>query len=132
MCIVISGETQPDTTKLMNIPVDVNGVKSNFFMYINNFDLQTNKKPKKNNFNYYDNYTQFSLLDDAEMYDDFIVNQKNSNYGSIMVVPFAVDPHTPTSQIGLVDISTDRMKELRQEIKSLKPVKLTRSLLRNN
>jgi hypothetical protein len=44
MCIVIAGETQPDTTKLMNIPVIIEGKKYNFFIYVNNFDLQEQKK----------------------------------------------------------------------------------------
>ncbi len=30
MCIVLSGETQPDTTKLMNIPVIIDDKKYNF------------------------------------------------------------------------------------------------------
>ena len=35
MCVIIAGETQPDTTKLINIPVKLNGNDNsyNFFMY---------------------------------------------------------------------------------------------------
>ena len=39
-----------------------------------------------------------------------------------MVVPFPVNPHTSSSKIGLVDISTRDLKELRTYIKSLKPI----------
>jgi hypothetical protein len=123
MCIVLSGETQPDTTKLMNVPVVVDGVKSNFFMYINNFDL--NNPIMNSNMNKFN-----SLLDDnqngmfSRLYQDLNTFNLKNNLGnsSIMVVPFAVDPHTPTSQIGLVDISTNEMKKLRKNIESLKPV----------
>ena len=131
MCIVLSGETQPDTTKLMNIPVVVDGIKFNFLMYINNFDL--NNPTMNSNMN--SNMNKFnSLLDDnnngmfSRLYQDLntfnLRDNLRNNLGnsSIMVVPFAVDPHTPTSQIGLVDISTKEMKELRKHIESLKPV----------
>ena len=38
MCVIIAGETQPDTTKLINIPVKLNGDDNsyNFFMYRGN------------------------------------------------------------------------------------------------
>lgn len=120
MCVIISGETQPDTTKLMNIPVIVNGIKSNFFMYVNNFDLSnTNTKFEKQ----YQNTKMFSrLYQDLNTFNlNSNVNVKQNN-SSLMVVPFAVSAHTPSSQIGLVDISTREMKQLRTNIKSLKPV----------
>jgi hypothetical protein len=49
-----------------------------------------------------------------------------------MVVPFPVNPHTSSSKIGLVDISTENMKELRTEIKSLKPQKFSDSFSKNS
>jgi hypothetical protein len=164
MCVIISGETQPDTTKLMNIPVIIDGVvtdKYNFFMYINNFDLQQNQFIKKdiytdvflhfnsdgnnykrNNDKFSDRFSQSinlskpfnSQLLSNNSYDgnyasfqsgeEFIQNDNNNNdnNNSIMVVPFPVNPHTSSSKIGLVDITTDDMKELRTNIKSLKPL----------
>ena len=161
MCIIIAGEAQPDTTKLINIPVVIEDNKYNFFMYINNFDLHKKDMPYKssiynefgfnsddkqysrNNFNFNNRFndsinllnngnTSFqSILNDGEYgnYAPFNVNKNNIDNNkrdnannSIMVVPFPVNPHTPSSNIGLVDISTDDMKTLRTQIKSLKPV----------
>ena len=94
MCIVISGETQPDTTKLMNIPVIMDGEKYNFFMYINNFDLhKDNNNSQQNNLD--DMNYKFSLLSqnyDGGKYASFnpIENENNNlsqNNNSIMVVP---------------------------------------------
>ena len=50
MCVIISGETQPDSTKLINIPVKLSGDNNsyNFFMYINNFDLNNNNNITRN------------------------------------------------------------------------------------
>lgn len=163
MCVIIAGEAQPDTTKLINIPVIIEDNKYNFFMYINNFDLHKknilykssmhnefgfnsdDKQYSRNNFNFNNRFndsinllnsgnTSFqSILHDGKYgnYAPFNVNNENNinnNYKhdnakkSIMVVPFPVNPHTPSANIGLVDISTDDMKELRSQIKSLKPV----------
>jgi hypothetical protein len=141
MCIVIAGETQPDTTKLINVPVTIDAEKYNFFMYINNFDLQNKKFIKKKNVfregflhfnsdgnNYKRNNNNFSnrFMDSINItnslgnYATFEINSNSSN-NSIMVVPFPVQPHTIVSKIGLVDISTDSMKELRTSIKNLNP-----------
>jgi hypothetical protein len=128
MCVIISGETQPDTTKLMNIPVVVNGVESNFFMYINNFDLS---KPNEIKFNSLieDSYQDNKMF--SRLYQDLNTFNLKQNNGSLMVVPFAVDAHTPSSQIGLVDITTHEMKQLRTNIKSLKPVSKNYTLSMN-
>jgi hypothetical protein len=142
MCVIIAGETQPDTTKLMNIPVTIEGDKYNFFMYINNFDLQLNSDGnnyKKNNdkfsgrfmdsvnltntnFKSYENdsFGNYARFDSS---NDFYSNNNSNN--SIMVVPFPVIPHTSSSKIGLVEISTDDMKQLITQIKSLKPIPKT-------
>ncbi len=39
-----------------------------------------------------------------------------------MVVPFPVDPNTTSDMIGLVDITTDKMKDLKSNVKALKPM----------
>lgn len=124
MCVIIAGETQPDTTKLMNIPVVIEDEKYNFFMYINNFDLQ---QKTFNSNRFYDGFMDYAN-DSVGNYASFNSNEdfyskKSNNNNSIMVVPFPVNPHTSSSKIGLVDISTDTMKELRTNIKSLKPIK---------
>lgn len=139
MCVIIAGKTQPDTTKLMNIPVIIDDNKYNFFMYINNFDLYKNSEKfgnfdvnKSENFGYIDidKYMKsVSLINNNSNnsfgnYATFDSNQ-NSNENvynnSVMVVPFPVNLHTSSSQIGLVDITTNDMKLLRNKIKSLKP-----------
>jgi hypothetical protein len=131
MCVIISGETQPDATKLMNIPVTIEGDKYNFFMYINNFDLQLNSggnNYKRNNDNFSNRFMDsVNLTNDSfgnyarfDSSNDYYSNNNSNN--SIMVVPFPVNPHTSSSKIGLVDITTNDMKELRSEIKSLKPI----------
>ena len=127
MCIVISGESQPDTTKLINVPVCMNNKKYNFFMYINNFSIRANERQntdmgrfslltENNNFSILNNDNFFGNFDNGLSFEDR-ENQRNS----IMVVPIAVDPHTPTNQIGLVDISTKQMKQLKQNILNMKP-----------
>jgi hypothetical protein len=135
MCIVISGETQPDTTKLMNIPVIIEDKKYNFFIYVNNFDLQTQKMNQmsdrlfmdfesNDNFSNFGNFGNFaSFLPRDEFYKKNKLNSTSNSNNSIMVVPFPVEKGTLVSEIGLVDVSTESMKELRQSIKSLKPKK---------
>ena len=121
MCCIIAGETQPDTTKLMNIPVTIDGEKNkyNFFIYVNNFDLQV----QQNNLDdgYALNSSSFGNFASFLPNNEFYRRNVNGSNNSIMVVPFPVEKGTLVSQIGLVDISTDSMKELRTEIKSLKP-----------
>ncbi len=118
MCIVISGENQPDTTKLINIPIKIHGesTKYNFFIYVNNFDLfNNNQNMEHNNFNDspYENYASYEPINNFSSY------QTKNN--SIMVVPFPVEKGTKPDNIGLVDVSTKSMKELRDKIKALKP-----------
>jgi hypothetical protein len=159
MCVIIAGDAQPDTTKLINVPIIIENNKYNFFMYINNFDLHDIKYPGKisvinefgfnrddkqysrNNFNFNNRFNDSinllnngnssfqSILNDGDYgnYAPFNVNNVDNNKrdnanNSVMVVPFPVNPHTPVSNIGLVDISTDDLKALRTQIKSLKPV----------
>ena len=136
MCVIIAGETQPDTTKLMNIPVVMDGEKYNFFMYINNFDLQKpitklNNEHLANRFMDSINLTNTSFRSYSDdsfgnyasfQTNDIFYSNNSENNNSIMVVPFPVNPHTSSSKIGLVDISSDDMKEIRTEIKSLKPI----------
>ncbi len=144
MCIIISGESQPDTTKLMNIPVVMDGDKYNFFIYINNFDLTKSNSDglnyARNNMNLNDRFSQsvnlskpfnspllsntsydgnYASFQTDDKFDEIIQGNDNN---SIMVVPFPVNPHTSSSKIGLVDITTNDMKELRTNIKSLKPL----------
>ena len=148
MCIIIAGEEHPDTTKLMNVPVIIDNEKYNFFIYINNFDLGFNSDGmnyKKNIDNFSNRFSQSvdinniyniynnnsdnfeGLLSNNDGYGNYASFQpeKSSHYNnlsSIMVVPFPVNPHTSASKIGLVDITTNDMKELRTDIKSLKPI----------
>lgn len=143
MCIIIAGEEQPDTTKLMNVPVIIDNEKYNFFIYINNFDLGTKKIENRfsqsvdiNNI-YNNNSDNFEgLLSNNDGYGNYASFQpeKSSHYNnlsSIMVVPFPVNPHTSASKIGLVDITTNDMKELRTDIKLLKPISKNYSDSRN-
>lgn len=45
MCIIIAGEDQPESTKLINIPVKIEGEdnKYNFFIYVNDFNMDKTK-----------------------------------------------------------------------------------------
>ena len=109
MCIIIAGETQPDTTKLINIPVKLNGNDNsyNFFMYINNFDLNNSNNGDNYNrtmrnipFNHYQNsqqsmFNNFSLLSMSNNSDSKYASFDSTfnltfNNNSIMVVPFPV------------------------------------------
>ena len=135
MCIVLAGETQPDTTKLMNIPIKIHGesTKYNFFIYVNNFDLHKNNH-NNNDFQntYFDgllgnnifngNYANYQSIYNFNNSNNF--NQTNKT-NSIMVVPFPVEIGTDMTKIGLVDVSTESMKKLRSRIISLKPFKAT-------
>lgn len=146
MCVIISGDTQPDTTKLMNIPVVIDNEKYNFFMYINNLDLYKNNSIDSidsidninNKFNTSisisnDNIGNFAKFQSNDEFYSQINNTNNTNNpnNSIMVVPFPVNPHTSSSKIGLVDISTNDMKTLRNNIKLLKPIKNSANLSRS-
>lgn len=149
MCIVISGETQPDTTKLMNIPVKMVGEldKYNFFIYVNNFDLHSKNNNNFNDFNSFNSFNSFnnsknmqfeSLLGNNNFsgnyasfqssYNSPFQSPNNNHNSSIMVVPFPVEKGTDITKIGLVDVSTDKMKELRRNIKNLKPKEIPRHM----
>ncbi len=138
MCIVISGEVQPDTTKLMNIPVKMKGEQDayNFFIYVNNFDINknnTNTSKNRRNVDFGSSLGFGSLLENNnngsnfasfESNEDFygrhnFNNSNSNNYSSIMVVPFPVEKNTDYRKIGLVDISTEPMKKLRRDINTL-------------
>jgi hypothetical protein len=105
MCIVVTGETQPDSTKLINIPVIMDNNKYNFFMYINNFNIgkEINKFNykgfeslfSKNNNNSYGQFASFNS------YDNFKSTEDDYKDNAIMVVPFPVKPNTPINNIGL-------------------------------
>lgn len=128
MCVILSGENQPDTTKLMNIPVIIDKNKYNFFIYVNNFELYTGKKMSSvfvdDNIGSIGNYATF------QSNDEFYKNNRDfDSANSIMVVPFPVEKGTTFGQIGLVDISTKSMKNLRDSIESLKPVSRSASTL---
>ena len=86
-------------------------------MYINNFDLQQKSFNTNRFHDRFMDYATDSFGNYASFHsnEDFYSNKSNNN--SIMVVPFPVNPHTSSSKIGLVDISTDTMKELRTNIK---------------
>ena len=115
MCIIIAGEGQPDTTKLMNIPVKINDKSYNFFIYVNNFDLQKESTVGK----YYSPLLGRHV--ESNIGSNDINNNDHSSNSAVMIVPFPVAKGTKISDIGLVDISTDQMKQLRKNIQSLKP-----------
>lgn len=109
----------------MNIPVIIEDKKYNFFIYVNNFDLQEQKN----------NQISDGLLMDSNAFgnfasflprDDFYKKKLKSN-NSIMVVPFPVEKGSLIQEIGLVDISSESMKQLRTSIKSLKPQKKSKN-----
>lgn len=146
MCIVIAGETQPDTTKLINIPVKIynDSNKYNLFIYINNFVLDNNNIFDKNQniFDSNQNMPYDSLLGNQHSYGSYASFQEINNFdrningntnrntkkgNSIMVVPFPVEKNTKIDNIGLVDISTKSMKEMITNIKDLKPIKKSRN-----
>jgi hypothetical protein len=108
-------------------------------MYINNFDLNNSNNGDNYNrtmrnvpFNNYQSsqqsmFNNFSLLsmsnNSDSNYASFDSNfNSNSNNNSIMVVPFPMDPNTTSDMVGLVDITTNKMKDLRWNVKSLKPL----------
>jgi hypothetical protein len=95
-----------------------NNYKRNNDNFTNRFFQSVNINNDRDNFE--------GLLSNTDGYGNYASFQpeKSTNYNnlsSIMVVPFPVNPHTSASKIGLVDITTNDMKELRTDIKSLKP-----------
>jgi hypothetical protein len=130
MCVIISGETQPDSTKLINIPVKLSGDNNsyNFFMYINNFDLNNNNNITRNGSTIRDiNFSLLSMSNNSDSkYASFDSTSTSistyNNNNSIMVVPFPVDPSITIDMIGMVDITTNKMKELKSNVKALKPM----------
>lgn len=102
MCIIVAGETQPDSTKLINIPVTIQKHNYTLSLYVNNYDLKNDSQyDVRNGFNY----------------NTF--NWKKS--GAIMVVPYPLNKMQGKPDIGLVDISTDAMKNFRRDTYSCFP-----------
>jgi hypothetical protein len=133
MCIVVAGETEPDSTKLFSIPVIVdNGVKSVLSIYVNNFNVTPDnamdrynlpsmiKKPTSSGL-YYNAWGQLigypkSELSESQSFGSHTVG------GAIMIVAYPVEKDVDNPLIGLVDISTDPMKKFRSEVQKFKPI----------
>jgi hypothetical protein len=129
MCIVVAGESEPDTTKLFSVPVIVEGgVKSFLSIYVNNFDITPEnamdsynlpsmaKKPTMSGL-YYNAWGQLVGYPKNELTDS-----QSSNNGAIMIVAYPVEKDVENPLIGLVDISTDSMKKFREDVIALKPI----------
>jgi len=134
MCIILSGENEPDTTKLFSIPVIIeNGMKSTLSLYINNFDLRVDglidgyslpsmlKNPTTSGM-YYNAWGELVGFPTKEIAQTQSYGS-NINPGSIMIVPYPIERNVENPIIGLVNASTDKMKSLRRQIINLKPIK---------
>lgn len=133
MCVVVAGETEPDTTKLFSIPVIVEGgVKSTLSIYVNNFDVTPDdamdgynlpsmaKKPTMSGL-YYNAWGQLVGYPQNEQSETQSVGS-HTNGGAIMVVAYPVEKDVENPLIGLVDISTDTMKKFRVDVEALNPI----------
>jgi len=129
MCIVVAGESEPDTTKLFTVPVIVEGgVKSLLSIYVNNFDVTPEnamddynlpsmaKKPTMSGL-YYNAWGQLVGYPQNEL-----TETQTSNNGAIMIVAYPVEKDVENPLIGLVDISTETMKKFRVDVIALKPI----------
>ena len=95
MCIVIAGESEPDTTKLIHIPIIIDNNKYNFFMYINNFDINKNsvvnqlgfnnddKQYSRNNFNFTDRFNEsINLINNNQFSNRSFFQMNDNGYGN--------------------------------------------------
>lgn len=130
MCVVVAGESEPDTTKLYSVPVVVNnGNKSTLTIYSNNFNINTksafddyslpsmDRKPTMSGL-YYNVQGQLVGVPKPE----FSQSQSRTGGGSIMVVAYPVERDIENPIIGLVDVTTDKIKKFREDVKYLKPI----------
>jgi len=142
MCIVVAGETEPDTTKLFTVPVILdNGVKSLLSIYVNNFDVTPDnamdgynlpsmaKKPTMSGL-YYNAWGQLVGYPQNELADSQSFGS-HTNGGAIMIVAYPVEKDVDNPLIGLVDISTESMKKFRKDVEALNPELLTNSMSRS-
>ena len=97
MCIIIAGDPQPESTKLINVPVQIQNHPYNLSIYINNLNL-----------------------DDSTDLNEFDYDSGNKN-GAIMVVPYPLNKLKGKPEIGLVDMSTKKMKKFREDVYDLFP-----------
>lgn len=128
MCVIIAGEQEPDTTKLFSIPVIVEGeIKSTLSLYVNNFDLSSGTELDSNLFpsmerlptmsgTYYNAWGQLVGHPKTE------ISNYRLNNGSIMIVAYPIEKIIENPLIGLVDVSTDSMKQFRSEVQKFKPI----------
>lgn len=134
MCIVVAGETEPNTTKLFTVPVILdNGVKSFLSIYVNNFDVTPDnaidgynlpsmaKKPSMSGL-YYNVWGHLVGYPKNELAESQSFGS-HTNGGAIMIVAYPVEKDVDNPLIGLVDISTDSMKKFRQDVETLNPIK---------
>lgn len=138
MCIVVAGETEPDTTKLFSVPVILDtGIKSTLSIYVNNFDVTPDdamdgynlpsmaKKPTMSGL-YYNAWGQLVGYPKNEQSET-----QSATGGAIMIVAYPVEKDVENPLIGLVDISTDTMKHFRKNVEALKPIMRTNNLSRS-
>lgn len=139
MCIVVAGETEPDTTKLYSIPVIVeDGTKSTLSIYSNNFNITPEdamdgynlpsmaKKPTLSG-QYYNAWGQLVGYPKGELSDSQSFGTHTKS-GAIMIVAYPIEKDVQNPLIGLVDISTDLMKKFRKEVQEFKPISRSKSL----
>lgn len=139
MCIVVAGETEPDTTKLFSIPVIIeDGTKSTLSLYSNNFDLKPDdaldgynlpsmaKNPTTSGL-YYNAWGQLVGYPKIELSDSQSFGS-NTKGGAIMIVAYPIESDIENPLIGLVDISTETMKKFRKEVQDFKPIPRSREL----
>ena len=110
MCIMVGGTSEPNTTKLIHVPVSVNNSDYNLMIYTNNLSLSNSNK--------------WSSI------RDFGLNSNNVN-GAVMVVPFPV-PKNNDKLIGMLDITKPNVKTFITQTKYLKPRKKSRSYRMND
>ena len=104
---MVGGVTEPNTTKLIHVPVNVNNTNYNLMIYTNNLSLsQSNNK--------------WSSI------RDFDLKNMGNNNGAVMVVPFPV-PKNNDKLIGMLDITKPNVKTFITQTKYLKPRKKSRS-----
>lgn len=138
MCVVVAGETEPDTTKLFTVPVILEGgVKSLLSIYVNNFDVTPDdamdgynlpsmaKKPTMSGL-YYNAWGQLVGYPKNEQSET-----QSATNGAIMIVAYPVEKDVENPLIGLVDISTETMKKFREDVEALNPIMMTNTLSRS-
>jgi len=119
MCIILTAEAEPSSTRLFNIPVILNDYKHNCLIYSNDLAVSTNSNnpspdnPSNNFFSEllgtninasFDNHSYVAPLQQND-------NQNQSN--SLMIV--AIPNIHKVDNFGLVDISTDKIKQFRSK-----------------